>query len=1770
MNDVPSAGGAPGQRVEGPAHSLSIRSRTTTAASLALNGVPCIESLSVASPGPLSGAVVHVRLDGTDVPAWQASVEPMAEGGTVELDASGFGVPVALMRRSNERESVDVVATLVDRSGATLAQDRRRLIVLPASHWVGRNEDAPSLSAFVTPNSPAAHDLLRAASEALGARTGSPALDGYQSGSPERVQRIAEACYGALAARRVAYQAMQASFEDEGQKVRTLAEVVSDGLGNCLDLSVALAALLEAAGLVVVIVAGDGHAAVGFSTVGDPFPEPVHEGASALLNRMELGEVRLVESTLACAPGADFGSALARAEQWLRDVSGRVHVIDLHAARRAGYHPLPEVLDALESLPAQAGRPAVAAAAERPWEVKLPPNLVTVPSRPRTLEEVRLDGWKRRLLDLTLRNRLLNDRPDAGIPLAVSGERGLALALSRLQAEGAFRLLPNAGTRPPSEEAIEDEVGRQWLRSSLPEAELARRATKAWRDSVSSIEETGARSLFVALGCLEHRAEGRATPAHAPILLVPAELARSGRGEGFKVRAVAEDIVANAALIEHLRMVHGIDLGLLEDLTEDDARIDIPTILAHVRQRVRDLPGAVVHATAKLGNYSFKKLPLFHELRDRSAEVLSHPVVRSLLGRQATPELAAVPLASAEATETLVRYESMRLPLPADSSQVAAVASGAEGRTFVLQGPPGTGKSQTITNLMAECLARGKRVLFIAEKAAALEVVSRRLRQQGLGPFALDLHAEHASKPSFVAQVKAALEEMGAPAEPGARKVASEGSALDRRRDRLRAACQALHGGAAEANQAPRTGEAAEDRLTVFGAVERVLELAEGSEAARAAGLSGALDATLPEDATDADVQERCDVVLALAEAVRALPKGAADVLGDVAPTSHVSPEAARVVATQASNASAAVVACNHALEALARSMGCPTPGNLGRARQLMALADAVDASHPAAAELATMACAEDHAARLDRHAQAVLASGKARALAAALEPRFDRGVLALDHAALAGDLRAARGKFVLWRWLTVRRVRGMLARFARQALDAEIDPLLAVLEEAGAAAAAAKEAGAFATELRTLGEQPGKPLAIEATQGAIDKARNLARLVRATHAADLVALREALPASLRSGGFEPVARAARESMAAVERAVADLGESLRPQPPWLDDASAIGAIADRLARIAASAPKLPAWSDVSVARDRAAASGMSMVAEAILSRRLAPADADEAAEAELLSGWIRSRLRVDAALADCPSDRMDPLRTTLARLVKEYQEAVPKSLPAAVRDRIRGALDVERADPPLRQALRLMEEFRVLTTIRRPIRRVMRDCAPAITVLMPLVLASPLTAATLLPPEFPAFDLVGFDEASQVPVWDAACALSRARAAVVVGDSRQLPPTNFFERRDTAPADAGMDRDDAREGAGAPTEPGGAGDPFEVLDSLLDEAVASGLPQMRLLWHYRSRDERLIEFSNRKSYEGRLKTFPAAERGHPNLGVEFRLVRGIYDRGGKATNRAEAEAVVAEVRGRLLDPDASVANRSVGVVTFSEAQQTLVQDLLDEALASDPAFHDAFHAVAATGEGVFVKNLENVQGDERATMVFSICYGRDASGRLHHHFGPLSLAGGERRLNVAVTRAREKVVVLSSIRAADIDLGRCTAQGARDLRDYLAYAEQGTLPAVRGLARAEPIPEPGVLEEHLADALEDRGWVVALHVGVSRDYRVGIAVARRDNPGRWLLGIELDGAFHRSAPAVLDRDVVRGQVLRALGWDILRVSCLDVFRDSNAVVARIARHLQR
>jgi very-short-patch-repair endonuclease len=429
---------------------------------------------------------------------------------------------------------------------------------------------------------------------------------------------------------------------------------------------------------------------------------------------------------------------------------------------------------------------------------------------------------------------------------------------------------------------------------------------------------------------------------------------------------------------------------------------------------------------------------------------------------------------------------------------------------------------------------------------------------------------------------------------------------------------------------------------------------------------------------------------------------------------------------------------------------------------------------------------------------------------------------------------------------------------------------------------------------------------------------------------------------------------------------------------------------------------------------------------------------------------------------------------------------------------------------------------------------------------LAPCLLMSPLSVAQYLDPALPRFDVVVFDEASQLPTADAIGALARGDTAVVVGDSRQLPPTRFFE---VGPGDD--DDDDA-----LPAE----------LDSVLDDCVAARLPELQLGWHYRSKHEELIAFANQRYYGDRLQVFPAAHRS-PDLGVSWRMVDGAYDRAGTRQNRIEAEAVVAEVVARLRDPAQRM--RSIAVVTFSRAQQALIEDLLDGARADDPALDAWFEADAPRGEPVLIKNLETIQGDERDVVILSVGYGPNAAGAFIRNLGPLSQRGGERRLNVAITRAREQLIVVSSFAPEALD--GAAGQGVQDLAALLAYAQAG---AARPSAD-EPPASPITLA--IARALTERGWIVRHRVGCGA-YKLDLAIVDPNDLERYVLAIEHDGAAYASAPAARDRDRLRAQVLTQLGWRLHRIWSLDWWADPEreaqrahgAIVTAVAASRQR
>lgn len=430
------------------------------------------------------------------------------------------------------------------------------------------------------------------------------------------------------------------------------------------------------------------------------------------------------------------------------------------------------------------------------------------------------------------------------------------------------------------------------------------------------------------------------------------------------------------------------------------------------------------------------------------------------------------------------------------------------------------------------------------------------------------------------------------------------------------------------------------------------------------------------------------------------------------------------------------------------------------------------------------------------------------------------------------------------------------------------------------------------------------------------------------------------------------------------------------------------------------------------------------------------------------------------------------------------------------------------------------------------PLRRLFSAIAEILLRLKPCIMMSPLSVSTFLNDDRLRFDLVVFDEASQVFPWDAMGAIYRGRQLIVAGDEKQLPPTNFFQRADAESEDE---------------------EDISDYESILSVCKANNMPSIRLRWHYRSRREALIAFSNRHFYDGDLVTFPSAHDAS-NDGVRFELV----DEGRWLDRKSIPEAK--RVVDLIIEYRQSHSEKSLGVIAFSQSQRTAIDDELYDRRRNDAKLDKLFSRSA--NEPLFIKNLESVQGDERDVILLSVGYGRNADNKIPARFGPVNASGGERRLNVAVTRAREQMIVVSSIRAADLDLSGSKSEGAQLMKAYLHYAETGT-DSLGALSSSTGDQTESPFEADVAAALIRRGFEPIPQIGCG-GFRIDLAIKHSDLPGQYCLGIECDGATYHSSKTARDRDRIRQTMLESLGWKIVRVWSTDWVRDPDKQLDRI------
>jgi len=1120
-------------------------------------------------------------------------------------------------------------------------------------------------------------------------------------------------------------------------------------------------------------------------------------------------------------------------------------------------------------------------------------------------------------------------------------------------------------------------------------ADAIRRVQAIYRKARELQEERGIRAAYLATG-MARWDELFLEPA-APVLLRGLTITPTrARHDDFDL-GLDEEAEVNPVLLHKLASVFG---AATEELAAERGDRLIRALCRAAA--AAEVPGFEIRPRQVIGTFTYAKLPMVRDLEAAGDLLGDSDVVAAIAGDIEAQELlngddAAEPVLDAPDQDYSV--------LDADSSQRSAIGAVLSGHSLVIHGPPGTGKSQTIANLIAALVARGRKVLFVAEKRAAIDAVLSRLKSVDLGEAVLDIHEGTRDRQRIA-------RDLGDTLDLAQRTEAPEGAGLHRRLvDRQRR----LNEHVAGLHQAHEPWG-----LTPFEIQSALLGIPEQAHTQ----VRLAAPELITADRADRIRDELREFAHLGGFAIR---PASTPWYGARLPTTEASRHACDLAARLSSHSIPMLV---HHCRRAAEETGLRPPGSYQEAAGIILLYASI------AQTLTTLDAG-------------VYRAGPER-LAVACEE--GKGLKFRERHALRKQARA------LWRG-------------------------------AGAAEPSKEElAAAFGEAARQLAEWQ----------------------------------------ELCTGAGVPVLPSAYAELAGLAAEVDGQLTALRGYIRLPADPEPL------LAELAAdreTAWKLPRLYELGTGFDE---SGLGALLDE-LARRQATPDLAAAAFDQAWYTTILDRVRVaDPRYAAHRGGALDEIASDFR--VRDVQHL------SANRARVRRAWAQQLREATDRHPLqaRVIRKQAALRRGHLPLRRLVDQAHDVLFALKPCWAASPLIVSQVLPAAR-LFDVVIFDEASQIIPADAIPSIMRGHQIVVAGDDRQLPPTNFFRQIGDEGEDGAEDEDSLVSfGAG--------------FESVL-EALRPLLPTWPLAWHYRSRDERLVAFSNTHIYGGALTTFPGVLR-------DDCLRHVVVAQGPEPGQEVSVTAEVEQVVELILEHARVRPHESLGVIALGIKHADRIDTALRGALAAHPGLEGFF--AEDQPEPFFVKNLERVQGDERDAIILSIGYGKHPDGRMRYQWGPLLRDGGERRLNVAATRAKHRLTLVSSFSSHDIDPDRVTKAGARLLADYLEYASSGgTAVGASGSDQLNPF------EADVRDRLAEFGITVVPQYGVG-GYRIDFAAAHPQDPDRMVLAIEADGASYRQSGSVRDRDRLRGEHLQRLGWSFHRLWSTNWFYDAKAEVTKL------
>lgn len=1337
-----------------------------------------------------------------------------------------------------------------------------------------------------------------------------------------------------------------------------------------------------------------------------------------------------------------------------------------------------------------------------------------------------LEAARRKLVETGTRNRLvhvnrqnqranclniINERSDDVFELLrCNSQRMRFKAMGKdKQSDGEGMLLA------PPDETLEEGSARytdNFLETPLGPEALARRLLRLAGSARAAEEEQGINILYLALGFLRWKeSESSEIQREAPLLLLPVELVRNERTSTYDIRCRDDDLATNLPLQQRLVGDFGIHLP---DIEENEGWHP-SDYFARVADVVSTKSGwSVDEDGMQLGFFSFAKLLMHRDLDPANWPDGAFGKSDLLGGLLHEGFEADEPLFGPEdKLDALLDPAEIVQVVDADASQTKVIEEVRKGSSLVVQGPPGTGKSQTITNIIAAAAHDGKSVLFVAEKMAALSVVHQRLVRTGLRDICLELHSRAANKKALAQELGRTLVAATKPL-----PVEDDSDALRKQRDTLNRLASLLHTPLRPGNDTPFETLAELTGLIGRDAPPPVTPLA-GLEALNQGQRAALVDA-----------------IGRLVEALDAV--GEPDAHPFAGTTVHnLQPTDIARLSSEVADAVAQVDLLRQEADVIAGALGLPCPDTLKAIAQLAETLDLL-AGAPVGAP--------DHAAALFDHVEQprlaeALATGQSwRDAREAARPEFSDSAETADPGALRSGILRGQGSFFGRLSGTYRRASAELGSLLAGPLPNAPADRLALVDRL---ADLRRKRQALADEEAWLQATLGISWRGENTPFA--ELREAGDWIARIKGSGRISEAETLVSVLKAGSG-PAAQAAtlrekaRIACAALRLPVERLGLSLATEAETseIEDAPIV-ATRDRLARILGQEHRYQDWARLARARSEIAKGRGKAVLEVIEAGHVERARAAEdflyacaesrwaahrAAQPELDSFAHLDRHDIVEEFRELEHGHIEQAR---ARILERHFNQIPRGTTGEM-GIIRGEIGRKRG--------------------HKSIRWVMHNAGSMVQRIKPVMLMSPISVAQFLPPASADFDLLVIDEASQVRPEDALGVIARARQIVVVGDQKQLPPTSFFDRLVDTDSDEDED-EDAPVGASAAD-----------MESILTLCEAKGLRQRMLEWHYRSRDPSLIRISNAEFYGDGLVLPPSPLQLDENYGLKFNKVPGVYARGtGSAgrqgTNKIEAQAVVDAVARHARN----WPGLSLGIVAFSKTQANMLMELLEFARRSD-AVLDAFLR-EGRNEDVFVKNIENVQGDERDVILISVGYGpNEPNGRLPSmSFGPVNGEGGERRLNVLFSRARVRCEVFASFDPGEIDLNRTTREGPRVLKRFLEFAKSGVVEesVPTGLCADSPF------EEDVARVILGLGYAVDMQVG-SAGFRIDLGARHPDRPGQYILAVECDGATYHSALWARERDRQRQEVLEALGWRFHRIWSTDWFYNRAREIERL------